>query len=374
MAAGVKDRLYVQVRINNTDIPLNDNVLDSLHLVESTRIGLPMLTFRIQDLTKFLTRNNLLVDAAPVEVTIDADGLRSVYYFRVFNFNEDLTSGGTSYKVQAYLDVPRYWSESSNRAFRGSVSGMLQEICRQTGLSYSGPATADTQLWLPGNTRYVEFAREVSERAWTGNSSCFQMAVRADKTMVLKDVSKLAAEKDMQGFSNKDNSDSLNVITDFAVINKAGFYNVAGGYKGARISQSLLSSDQTINSLTLKKNTKKMMMNQKVQDGISQSSVVFAPVDVGNVSDTYEKAIYQNRRLSNLFSFGLEFVTPRAVTANILDVVTCEIAKPGIDGVEQLSGKYLVVSKTTYIEGTNLYHKLEVFRHGLNTSKEDTLI
>jgi hypothetical protein len=53
---------------------------------------------------------------------------------------------------------------------------------------------------------------------------------------------------------------------------------------------------------------------------VVQNKVSFAPIDVGNVHDNYEQARYQNERLGNLFTYGVEFVTPRLVEANILDV------------------------------------------------------
>lgn len=368
-AFGVEGRLYVQMSINKVDIPLSTNLLDSLHLVESVRIGLPMLTFRIADSTKFLTRNDLLLDGAQIELTIETEASRSTLYFRYFNSEEDINGSG-NYLVSAYLDAPRYWTESAVEPFRGSASAVLKFIAEKTGLTYSGVTTADTQIWVPANTKYKDWARDVSERAWVGERSCCVLGVTASKEMRMRDLSTFSSDPVVQLFSNKDNSNVQTVITDFKVINNAGFYNAVSGYKDKRIAQSLVTDSIELRDLKVSKNSTKLMMSRNIQSNIGQSRVTYAPIDVGNVSDTYERSRYQNRRLSSLFSSGLEIMTPRPVKANLLDVVNCEIAKPELDGVEQSSGKYLVTSKVWYIRGFNLYHKLEVLRHGVNTKDQ----
>lgn len=375
MAFGVRDRLYLQLRIGGVDIPLEDNLIESIHIVENVRIYVPMLTLTIKDATKFLTRNTLLLDGAPIEVTIEAEKTRSVYYFRLFGFKENLSQGTVRYTIQGYLDVPRYWTESTSTPLRGSVSYALEQIARATGLTYDGLTTADSQLWMPANIRYAEFAREISEHGWVSDTSCCQMAITTNKQMRYRDVSQVLQGNPVQFFSNKDNSDVQTVITDFNVINKSGFFNSASGYKETRIVQSILSQNAVnLKDLRLVKNTQRLMMSQSIHSGLKQNKVVFSPIDVGNVSETYERALYQNRRLSNLYTFGLEFVTPRPVTANLLDVVNCELAKPGLDGVESYSGKFLLTGKVTYVVGINLYQKCEVFRHGLNIPQDATQV
>lgn len=375
MSTGVRDRLYTQLIVGGKDVPLKDNMIEYIHIVESVRIYLPALTLKFKDTTKFFTRNNLLVDGAPIELTIEAESIRNVYYFRLFSSKERPEQGTQTYIITAYLDVPRYWSESTLIPIRGSVSSALRKICTDTKLNYTGITTADNQLWMPANDRYAEFARRISEHAWVSNTSCCQMAVTLQKEMKLKDVSKILAETPTQYFTNKENSQTQTVITDFAVVNKSGFYNAASGYREMKVCQSLMNPvDQTLKDLDITKNSSKLMMNSAIHNGVGQNKVLFAPIDVGNVSETYERALYQNRRLSNLFSFGLEFITPRQVTAQLMDTVNCELSMPNLDGVEAYNGKYLLTTKVIYIVGINMRHKLEVFRHGLNASDNQSQI
>jgi hypothetical protein len=372
MPFAIQDRIYLQIRINNVEIPLDQNTIDYLHIVESVRIYLPMLSFKINDLTKFLTRNNLLVDGSLIEVTIEIEKRRSVYNFRLFSSSELITGGFTSYLVRGYLDLPVYWTGSSVTSQTGSASSVLQNICSNCGITYDGVTTADNQLWLPRNEKNCEFAKRVVERAWVSDTSCVKMFISADKRMVTRDVSLVAKLPFVQAFSNRDNSKDQTLVTDYEMVNRSGFNNSNTGYKAYQVAQSFLEDDQVVKDLQFTKNSRKAMINKAIQGELLQNVVRFAPIDVGNVSSTYERALYQNKRLSNLFSFGLTMVTPKPVVANVLDVVNTEISKPDLQGVEQYSGKFLLTTKVTYLTGINFYQKLEVMRHGINTTKDET--
>lgn len=373
MAIGVAGRIFIQVMVNGTEIPLGQNVLDSFHMVESVRTYVPMATMVIKDTEGTLSYNNLLTDGVPIQLTLEASQGRNTYYFRLFNYTEQITQGIPTYTIYMYLDVPRYWTESTAVPIHGSVSSVLEQICTYTKLTYDGVTTADSQLWLPSNRRYAEFARDVSERTWMTSTSCCQMAITADKVMRLVDVSKSFKGSPVQQFTNKSDSQTQTSIGEYKVSNKSGFLNTMTGYKDTKIVQSLVGTDMVFKDLDLNKNSSFLMMNSSIHSGIVQNKVTYAPVDVGNVSNTYELARYQNRRLSNLFSFGLEFVTTNSVTADVLDVVNLELAKPKINAVQAYSGKFLLTSKVTYVVGMNVYTKCEVFRHGLNTQLDSQI-
>jgi len=374
MALAIKDRIYLQIRINGVEIPLEQNTISYLHIVESVRVYVPMLSFRINDITKFLTRNNLLVDGSQIEVTIEIEKYRTVYVFRLFSSDEIIAHGSTAYVIKAYLDVPQYWTASSVDTISGSASKVLQTIAGATGLTYDGVTTNEDQLWLPLNSKYCEWARQTVDCASTSSTSCLKLAVTANKKMRVIDVSKVAEQSPTQGFSNTDKSVNLSLITDYEVLNKAGFFNASTGYKDFKYIQSFLKPDKKIKDVSFTKNSLKMMLNSAIQGSTPQNRVAYAPIDVGNVCSTYEQAKYQNKRLSNLFTFGLNFITPRPVKSQLLDTVLTDISKPELDGVVQYSGKFLLTSKVTYIQGMNFYHKCEVYRHGLNTNNENTQI
>lgn len=367
MTAGLKDRIIIHLRIGDKEVPLRDNFIDSVHIVESVLLKVPMMTLVVKDVIQYFTYHNLLVDGAPIELSIETDKRHTVYYFRMFNNKESTPEGTTTHRIHAYLDVPRYWTESLVTPIRGSVSAVLKQICDLSGLTFDGPVTADSQLWIPRNKRMSTFAQETAEHAWISETSCCKMAVTTDKKMLLRDISKMATDTPIQYFSNKPNTDSQTLITgDYAVLTASGLTNAQSGYRDTRVAQSTVGPDDTFKALGLAKNSTKLMLNQAIHDGLAQNRVSYAPVNVGNIDPSYEKALYQNNRLLNLFSFGLEFMTNQFVDAQLLDVVNCEIAKPNVEGAEAQNGKYIVGTKVTYLAGLNYYTKCLVFRHGLN--------
>lgn len=371
MSLNIRDRIFLQVLINNIEFPLDKlNTLQYLHISESVRSYLPVLNLKLVDATKFIAQNNLLVDGAIIKITIGADNKKKTYEFRRFN-HQAIPSGdgGTQYHISAYLNVPLFWMASTPTALNGTASETIKSIANTCGLSFTGVQTSETQLWMPHNTRYCEFARQVSERAWIDSESCVQMAVSADKTLRLVNVSDFETRKAAESFSNKGNYAGSFPVTDQKLVSKSGLFNSAGGYQDTKIQQSFVSlTDKDLSQVNVKRNSRSLSMNKDLKAAVSQSKVTYAPIDVGNISDNYETALYQNRRLSNLYTFGVDFNTAYMVESNILDIVLCELTMPELSGMQDISGNFLLTSKVTYVEGMNFYQKMECYRQGSNAS------
>lgn len=186
--------------------------------------------------------------------------------------------------------------------------------------------------------------------------------------MRMVNVSDLDSRKPKELFSSKgDNIDSY-PVTDFDVVARSGFYNASSGYQDTLVVQSLLVSDnQNLSQVSIRRNSQKVSISRDIKGLITQSKVRFAPIDVGNVAPNYDKALYQNRRLSNLFNFGIEFNVPRIIDSNVLDTVSCELTKTGLTGVQEISGVFTIASKALYLRGMDIVQKVEVFRHGMNS-------
>lgn len=369
-SSAVKDRVNVQLLINDVEIPTDISPLDYVHIVESCRQYVPVLTFSIQDKIKFLTQNRLLIDGSLIKIIITIENRKLEYRFRTFSVKETLSSGGTTFKVSAYLDVPRFWNNTVTRGFSGSISDVLKDISELTDLTYQGVSTLENQLWLPLNKKYCEFSRYISERGLLNNSSCLQLVLTLDKILRYINVTAQFTETEpTDRFSNSpDASEEFKVVTDYRVLTSSGFFNNLSGYKDTRVSQSLITTDSVFNSSEITKNSKNLEISDSIRKSLTQGKTTFAPIDIGNTSLSYEEAIYQNRRLSNLFSSGVELVTPRPVDGQVLDVIYADLSKPGLSTVDTISGKALITSKVMYIEGLNFYQKLEVFRHGNNSN------
>lgn len=366
MALAIKDRLLFQLHIEDQEVKLDQNVLDFFHVVESVRLHVPMMTMRIKDINKFFTKNNVLVDGARIRVTIGIEDQKMVLPFRLFSHKESTQSGYSAQMMSCYFDAPRYWTESTVECLNATASGTLSQIADKCLLTYDGPKTNDQQLWVPVNKKWHWFVRDIVRHSYIDQNSCMQSAVLLNRALRLRNVSDLDSFVVAQEFGNVENETQLPIV-DYRTINKSGFFNTLTGYKDTRVVQSLYEASTAVQTLDVRKNSAQLMMHSRIQSGIGQNRVTFSPISVGNTHDNYETAAYQNLRLGNLFGYGIEMVTPRVVEANVLDVVSCMLSKPGVNGATQISGKYLVTSKVIYIENFNFYQKLELARHGLNS-------
>ncbi len=371
MAYSLKDRLFVSILFNGVEFPFEINALDFVHISASVRTTLPALTFKVTDVTKFLTINNFLVDGTQITVTLGKERQKSSFTFRLFSFTE---SPGASpvYTIRGYLDSPLYWTSSLTEFQKGGSNTVLAALASMCGLRFSGTNTSDSQVWIPQNQRISEFARKVREHGWINEASCMQMGVTASKELRYRNVANFAQFPVKDFFDLTKVTDQVKPITSYSISNKAGFFNVNSGYNSVRVSQSVLSADEEVSSLTLQKNSAKLMVNKAIRDSIQQNKVLFSPINVGNVHANYERAVYQNQRLGNLFTLGMEVMTPEFSESDLLDVVSVSVETPEVKGSKQYSGKYLVTSKVLYVKGANYYEKLELVRHGLNEPREQT--
>jgi hypothetical protein len=368
----IKNRLFAAILFNGQEFPFEINALDYIHISSSVKTYLPILTLKLTDITKFLTLNNFLVDGTLVTVTVGRDNLQKTSFnFRLFSFKE-FPAADPKYVIHAYLDAPLYWTSSLSEFKKGSSSSVLGQLAQLTGLSYSGPTTSDAQVWIPQNRRISEFARFVCSHGWSNASSCMQIGVTASKELRYRNVSDFAQFPVKDFFDTTKITDQVKPMTSYSIANSAGFFNVNSGYGDRRITQGVSTEDEEISTLTLQKNSAKLMMNTAVRSSIQRNRVLYAPVDVGNVHANYERALYQNRRLSNLFVMGMEIQTPVFSEADLLDVVSLAIEVPDVKGSKQYSGKYLVTEKVVYVTGANYFEKLVLARHGLNESREST--
>lgn len=371
MSYSIKDRLDFQMSVGGQQVDMEQNMLDFFHVVESVRLYVPMMTIRFKDINKFFTRNELLVDGAPIVVSVAVEQKKTIYPFRLFSHKSILSGGVTTYTLHAYLDVPRYWTESIDTPLMDTASGVLATLCSQSGMTYEGVSTNDKQIWIPQNKRRAEFAKYLVQHSYIDDQSCCQMGVLIDKRMRMVNTSVFNTFPVKEAFSNSE-SQSQQVITDFNMLNRSGFFNALTGYKAQQVVQSVMKDDEILDKLDVKKNSRHLSMSSLLSQSIGQNKVSFSPIDTGNVNDNYEKARYQNDRLSNLFTFGVEFVTPRLVASNLLDVITCDLSSPGAASVTSMSGKYMMTSKIAYIENMNFYQKVEAYRQGNNSSRDNS--
>lgn len=378
MAYELAGRLSLKILFNEDEFIFDRaNSVDFIHMVESTRIGVPMMHLALQDNVDSLSESKHLCDGSLIQITVsDAAAEFSVTYaFRYNTHRRDPHSGGYRYEVDAYLDAVTFWQASTVTSKKGTSYSVLKEIADDCGLDFKGDQTTDSQVWIPRNIPYYEWARQISERGFRSDTSFMQLGLNFDKTLVYKDLNddvEPAAKFILGEFKS-----GFITATDIVPITSSGSMNHHSGYADKVVEQDTQNADdvyrETKNVEIVKKAGEgKLMLNAKVKAAVEQNRVRFAPIDVGNVHEEYEKALYQNRRQNSIHSVKLELVTKSALKVNLLDKVTVNLDNQS-GFLKTYSGDYRVCSRIVFVKGNEYYEKLELVRKSLNIDLKDSV-
>ncbi len=319
-----------------------------------------MLHMVLYDNTDFFPNSGVLGDATKIALTVGTSESSDTYAFRLNSFSKVASPGGPRYEMDAYLDVPLYWSATTKGSFRGSSNDALQNIASVCKLKYSGTPTSDSQVWYSGNHQNHEWARMTSERGYKSTNSCMQLGLDLSSTLVYADV--MEKSQPVSRFSVGDPKPGYYLASDFLPSSTAGSTNHFSGYKESAVTQSLFTQgQQTLSevSMFVPSNTK-LLVNDSVTSSLKRGRVYFTAIDCGNVHSFYEKALYQNRRLTGLFNLRMEMVTPMHTKLKLLDMIEVTVDSKNKEQ-QAFSGNYRIASRVVYIHDMNYYEKFELF-------------
>ena len=375
MSYEVTGRISVKVLLNDEEFPfLRANSLEFLHLSSSTKLAAPMCHLALQDNIDFLSESKHLADGAKIQLVISArdSGQSNTYAFRLNSYARTSNSGAQRYEIDGFLDCNLFWNYSTFEAFKGTSFVAISDIAKRTELGVSGDQTADSQVWLPRNIPYYEWARLIAERGYRSENSCMQLGLDLDRTLEYKDVSEFKSPKAL--FSYGGYREGYLLAIDVSPSIKSGSMNHHSGYSESQVEQDVLNQNfyRTNSKILVNKQAREgtLLLNQKLKKSINQNRVTFAPIDVGNVHVEYEKALYQNRRNNNLFSSVLNLVTPEPSTLHLLDVVTVSMEKAS-EHLKIYSGDYRIATKTIHVKNNDYFEKYELLRRTLNAQLQD---
>lgn len=369
MSYRVKDRIEISLFINGKEFPFDrSNVLNFLHMSSSTRIALPMLRFSIVDSVHWLTKNTDLVDGAPIQIIIREDSKQVSYKFRYNTSNVQQGPSGLVYDIDGYYDAPLYWLKSTTEAINGTSSDALAEIAKLTGLAYEGVKTADSQIWLPMNKKYHKFVKDIVDHAYMTDRSCMQSVVTLGGTLKFRNVCEVPNQ--MVRFVSGKYVEGCHLASDFKPKSKSGMLNTMSGYASKAVMPSFQSSDvSSVEKISVTRNTARLAVNSQLHRNVTEGAVQHRPIDCGNVHQNYERGLYQNRRMSNLYSIGMDILTPDFTEIDPLDYISFEANTTDQAKHDKTnSGAYVVSSKAIYVQGLHYFERFEVCRTGIDAA------
>lgn len=357
----------VSIFFSGVEFPFSkESQLGVLHMVESSKLEIPMVRLQITDGIKFFKNNPaILVEGAQLRVALVAREVADAeYVFRVNSIKNTPSSLGDVIDIDGYLDYPKFWIETTGLTYKEKSSNeVLKDIAGYAGLLYDGTTTADTQTWHGAKKRVHAFCNDVAKHGYASQSSCMKLAVCLDGTMRYKDVSKLETGDPVAKFVIGDIKQGHLTVVSHAPKNTGGSQNRRSGYRQTLTEYNVFRDSVYRNHSNLIADINEggeFNMNSEVRGSITSGSHTVGPIDYGNVHEDYHRAMYQNIRGTALFNVGLDILInmPAITRPKVRVFDTVSVTAPA--ELSEQNGLYIVVSHAIALSQGQYHEKLEL--------------
>jgi len=373
MSYNIQDRISITISFEGLEYPLSKfNVLNFLHISSNVRMLLPQFHMSLTDQSGILAQMGIK-DSSKVTITIAAigpDAVSKTYNFRVYSFKNALTGTGMQWEMDGFLDSIPYWFTTTADGIRGTSNEVLEQIAGVCGLQYEGTVTNDSQLWLPQNRIWGEFARRIVARGYANDKSCMKSVVTKEGILRYKDINNLpdANYSLLQG----EMKEGWLPIVDHRPISDAGMNNALTGYMATRRQQSTVgtSDQQQFSELAFQPDSRTPLLDMETRSKVGRGRQQYSPIDVGNVHPAYEQAAYQNVRYGNLYNLAIECLSTFPTPLQVLDKFNFSSQLLGGEANNVTNGTYVQTGHVIFIQGINYYEKIIGVRHGTNIVRQ----
>jgi len=362
---GVMGQWNIQLNIGGLDITANPTTVPVLNWFQTIHQNLPSINLVVNDITGELL--NYAMDGAAIDITLGDGGQNETTSRFNIQGSPQIALGNSYYrfKINAVLDAMPYMRKIASGLYEGQSSNALSKVAQQSGLSFDGHTTNDSQVWLPNNQTLAGFARMVSSRGWASASSSMLLAVTDKFNLLYKDLDRV-----INGGSKATFGQGGIPMLDYSATSRGMIANnnralgvTASGFDSAGAFKELanISVLQLSNFFNFSSANKEAI--GKLGGRLDQ-----IVRDAGNVHDKFDDALHQNKRLRAMYSFDLNVLTDvvtdiellSRVTANVLDHV-----KPSQINTA-LSGDYIVTSITKSLTSPKYVERLTLTSTGTN--------
>jgi hypothetical protein len=369
MPYSVQGRIEVSVFINGTEFPLDAfNTLNYLQIAWTTRTILPTFRLGLFDARHVLDTLELQ-DGIPITIVIKALGMDSTTFnFRKYDHTKTFNGTGFTYDMDGYLDFPKFWTGTSLAGFRGTSSDALASIASQCGMKFSGISTSDSQLWMPRNRTFGEWAYAIKKRGFSTTNSYLELGVNPDGTMLYRDITQLPPPQKtiVLGQLEKGSMTAM----DYMPRANSGLNNKMTGYQNSRYEQSIVapSLNTPHTEVSVAVDVTSPLFNKTVQGLVQRGYQSYGGIDVGNTHENYERATYQNIRIGNAYSLDVDFLMQSPTNLSLFDTFVFSVDQEKNKQDAAFAGTYTTVGRSLLISGAQYAEKVWGSRMGLDVS------
>lgn len=350
--------IYVEVNGQRLEVPLtSQTTLTEMYLVESTRQSVPTLYLQLEDGDRFFSQCPLL-DGQRIYVVVQPYNQQAVQYsFRVYSYSSQFNGLTNTYRIDGYLDCPKFWFGTSCGSYNGSTSSVINQVASQCGIFAECDTTHDSQLWMQNNRTFNDFVRYLTAYGYVNDNSYMVRSLNLNNTLVYRNVNAIVNHAcEVVAYSQKEGAV---LATDIRVKSNSGLNNAVGGYS------SIMQGEQAYKNLTVDQTERNLALNADINSQIGRGKIGHSYVSFNQYSD-YWKAAYQNLRYSKLYSVDCAFLTSQVTPLNPLKAF--RLAVPESQGELDVSdsGLYIVDTRTICVRGVTYAERINGTRKGVN--------
>lgn len=367
---------FCTLEIEGANMPPSPNLVENIWIMEGFGMGLPTMKLSLFDENETLSRDLNLKNGTAIRLRLGKSAANAPEYdFRVFGWKRPNNSQGKVLHIVCLLNKPKFGAGAYCEVFEGTSANVMQQLAELSALLFEGPSEApvDTQQWINLNNTRISFSEDVAMRGFTNPQSCMARVVRADGTLVYKDLIKVLQEQPK--FKLVHNSNGTSGGTAISVraardSSASGLFTHFVNYGHKLFMHSFDGDDSSIESMDVNAGGAGLPVNTEVLAEIKErgARVSYSGFDFGtgpedgfNYHENYEQAYYQNVRLLALFSEKVVAIADSVTDIKSLTSIDFEQGSnaKGQTAPNDVAGRYLVGGKTIVIKNGTKY--AEVF-------------
>lgn len=371
---------FCTLEIEGAKMPPSPNLIDNIMIMEGFGMGLPTMKLSLLDENETLSRDLNLKNGSPIRLRMgkSADAAPE-YSFVVFGWKRPNNAVTKILDIVCIYNCPKFGAGVFCEAFEGHSANAMQQIAELSGLRFEGPSETpvDTQWWMNLNTTRLSFTEDVAMRGFVNPQSCMSRIVRADGTLVYKDLMKVLQEQPkFKICQNTEGTSGGTTISARAVKDgsSSGLFTHFVNYGHKLFTHTFDGEDSSIESLDINASGAGVPINTQVLSDLKErgARVTHAGYDYGtgpdegsNYHENYEQAYYQNVRLLGLFSERVTAITDSVTELKTFTSVDFEQGSnaKGQAAANDVAGRYLIGGKTIVIKkGTKYSEVIYLYR------------
>lgn len=360
---------YCEIDIEDQPAMPSANLIYKIYIHSGVGM-LPTLTLYLSDPSQTLQNEMNLVEGIKCTIKLVRDGVEDVRVprdFSLWSIVREVMSDGPMIRAVFIGRNPRWTTEAQCEAIEGPSSDVMGTLASRSGMEYEGPSsgTNDIMTWVNVQTTRSDFSEDVALHGWASDSSCMARVLTNTMKLKYKDLFDVMNEQAVATFAQ--NTEGAGAIQPVHLVRETKEYGVSGiinqwqNYGSKLIQHTMDRKDfPTVDGINVPVFGSALPINSNVRSEFDNPARVdyigydpgTAPKPGYNIHENYDRAQYQNTRLTGLFSERL-----RVLVQDFTDVEEFQSVeysqKEGYDDTDSkaLNGKYIVLGKVIMIKG-----------------------